>query len=146
MTEMLSATVRERTRLDGRYRESASHQSMQAFLDDWVAARARLDRQIAELTVMVERRKQQVRSGEWPPEHDTVSPRRCDRCDGTDFLCSALNGDDEPVWLCRDCISAMTGNEPPAEDRVVDLMAALEQSVAEAKAARQRHVQAKGGG
>lgn len=117
MTEMmLSATVRERTKLDGRYRESASWQSMQAYLDDWRAARARLDRQIAELTVMVERRRQQVRRGEWPPETAGSTPITAD-----DALAAS---------------EALLTSTPP--EPVVDLMAALERSVAEAKAARDR--------
>ena len=66
MPDFLTAVVHERTTLDGRYRQNAAWQSMQTYLDDWTAARARLDRQIAELTVMVERRQVAVRKGEWP--------------------------------------------------------------------------------
>lgn len=73
----------------------------------------------------------------WAAEEGAGSPRRCDRCDGTDFLSSALNANDEPVWLCRDCVSSLTGSEATshAEDHVVDRMATVEQSIAEAKAA-----------
>lgn len=75
MPDFLAATVRERTKLDGRYRESAAWQSMEQHLNDWRTAHARLDHQIAELTVMMERRQQQVRRGGWPASFDECRQR-----------------------------------------------------------------------
>lgn len=97
MVDRIASAVERGTSISDRYRESASWQSMDAFLVDWHRAQHRLNRQITELTKLRDERRDATERGEWPPP--TTSP---------------------------------------AEGRVVDLMAALEQSIADARAARDR--------
>ena len=66
MPDFLTTTVTARTALPARYREHASWQSMDAYINDWVAARGRLDAQIVELRVLQLQRRREVERGEWP--------------------------------------------------------------------------------